>query len=174
MSITRVAVFIDGLNMRNRLRESGWPVYIDVEHLAKRLAGGRQLVTCYLAVGAPNKKQLGAKRYWSEVSYYQKVEQQPSVEVAYGYMVKRGNRWTEKKVDVLVATKMVALACSNQFDTAVLVSADGDLVPAVETVVAFGKRVETLVFTKSDAYIGNLIKVSTSQRNARLSHFQAL
>ncbi len=171
MSNSRVAVFIDGLNIRNRLRESGWPEFVDIQYLANRLTGNRKLVGCYLAVGSPNKRQLGQTRYWKELQYYQRIEKQPSVTVDYGYMVKRGSKWTEKKIDVFIATRMVAMACSNQIDAVILVTADGDLVPAVETVVSLGKKVETIVFTRSNAYVGNLIRVSTSQRNARPSHF---
>jgi len=169
----RVAIFIDGLNMMNRLRESGWPDLVDVQYLAERLAGNRRLVVCHYCVARPNKVQLGDKRYWTEINYLQKVEKQPRVEVHYGYMVRHG-KWIEKKVDVLLATKMVLMGCMDQYHTAILVTADGDLVPAVEAVVGLGKRVETLLFTKSKAYVGELVKVSSLQPNARASYFRPL
>ena len=169
-----MAVFIDGLNMRNRLRESGWPELIDVRHLCERLAGNRELVACYFCIGAPNIQHLGKKRYWREIGYLRALEAQKGVTVEYGYMVKRNHRWQEKKVDSLITTKMTIGAATDEYDTAVLITADGDIVPPVEAVVKIGKRVETLVFTKAQAYVGQLVAVSTVQRNARQSHFIAL
>jgi uncharacterized LabA/DUF88 family protein len=48
----------------------------------------------------------------------------------------------EKGIDVLLAIDMVMGAFRDEYDTAVVVSADTDLVPAVEAVLALGKRVE--------------------------------
>ena len=138
--------------MRFRLRECGWPEFIDVRYLASRLAGNRRLRACYLCVGRPHSGHLSQGQYWNETRYYRRVEWQELVQVDYGYMVNRGTRWVEKKVDVLLAAKMVSMACTHGFDTAILVSADGDLVPAVESVIELGKKVETVVFTKSRAY----------------------
>ena len=174
MAQPRVALFVDGLNMRNRLRESGWPEFVDVAHLGQRLAGNRNLVICHYCVGRPELNQLGNKKYWSEIRYYTMLEKQSGMQVQYGYMVKRGQRWVEKRVDVLIASKMIEGACRNQYDVAILVTADGDLVPAVESVVALGKKVELLVFTKASAYSGNLVKVSSLHRSARKSHFVPL
>ena len=50
-------------------------------------------------------------------------------------------QYTEKRVDVSIAVDMVTMACADQFDTAYLLSADGDFVPAVEAVKSKGKKV---------------------------------
>lgn len=47
----------------------------------------------------------------------------------------------EKAVDVMIAIDMVTMAERNEFDTAYLLSADGDLTPAVEAVRASGRKV---------------------------------
>lgn len=47
----------------------------------------------------------------------------------------------EKAVDVQIAVDMVVMAERNEFDTAYLLSADGDLTPAVESARAKGKKV---------------------------------
>lgn len=46
----------------------------------------------------------------------------------------------EKGIDVLIAIDMVMGAVREEYDVAVLMSADTDLVPAVEAVLALGKR----------------------------------
>ncbi len=49
--------------------------------------------------------------------------------------------WTEKAVDVMIATDMVSMAYEAQYDVAYLVSADGDFTPAVKKVRATGRQV---------------------------------
>ena len=50
-------------------------------------------------------------------------------------------QYTEKRVDVSIAVDMVTMAWADQFDTAYLLSADGDFVPAVDAVGSRGKKV---------------------------------
>jgi len=50
--------------------------------------------------------------------------------------------YVEKGVDVALATKMLTLANSNTFETAVLVSGDKDYLETVKAIKAQGKRVE--------------------------------
>ena len=50
-------------------------------------------------------------------------------------------QYTEKRVDVSIAVDMVTMAYADGFDTAYLLSADGDFVPAVEAVKSRGKKV---------------------------------
>ena len=50
-------------------------------------------------------------------------------------------QYTEKRVDVSIAVDMVTMAYTDGFDTAYLLSADGDFVPAVEAVKSTGKKV---------------------------------
>lgn len=49
--------------------------------------------------------------------------------------------WTEKAVDVMIATDIVSMAYEEQYDTAYLVSADGDFTPAVKKARATGRKV---------------------------------
>lgn len=50
-------------------------------------------------------------------------------------------RYQEKGVDVHLAIDMVRLAIEDRYDTAYLLSADGDFTPAVDTVSNLGKKV---------------------------------
>ena len=49
----------------------------------------------------------------------------------------------EKGVDVMLALDLVEMARTGALDTAIVFSADSDLLPAVEQVVGLGRRVET-------------------------------
>ena len=58
----------------------------------------------------------------------------------------------EKGIDVRLAIDMVMGAARDEYDVAVLVSVDADLVPALEAVLALGKRVETAVWSSRQGY----------------------
>ena len=49
--------------------------------------------------------------------------------------------FVEKAVDVMLAVDMVVMAERDEFDTAYLLSADGDFTPAVEAIRRHGKQV---------------------------------
>lgn len=51
-------------------------------------------------------------------------------------------RWYEKGVDVKIATDMVAMAYSGEYDVAILANGDSDLAPAVREVRRIGRSVE--------------------------------
>ena len=148
----RVAVFIDGLNVRHRLRERGWCEHYDIGHLARHLVGPRQSVGIYFFHPQPNQEHLGPDRYATERAYLERVMRDPAVIVPPGaYMVKRsssagGYVWTEKQTDVLLATELVCMAATRLIDRAIVATADADLAPAIRRCVDLGIPVEVLRF----------------------------
>ncbi len=60
--------------------------------------------------------------------------------------------WTEKGVDVALATKMLTHAMDRAFDTAILVSGDKDYLETVRAVKGLGLRVEIVAFGRSLAH----------------------
>jgi hypothetical protein len=52
----------------------------------------------------------------------------------------------EKGIDVLLALHLVLGAIRDEYDVAILFSGDTDLVPAIDEVLAVGKRVENAVW----------------------------
>ncbi|MBA7597551.1 hypothetical protein ES703_04554 [subsurface metagenome] len=169
----RVAVFIDGLNTRCRLEQCGWEEDFDVLHLSQRLGGNRELVGVHYYVPNPNKDHLGEDRYSRERRYLAKVERQ-GVKVSRGYMKQHDGRWEEKMVDVLIASDMVYFAALGAYDDAILVTADGDLVPAINRVKDLSRKVELLEFRGANVNYGNLHKESSLTRRARRSYFKPI
>ena len=163
----RVMVFIDGMNARCRLEECKWVEDYDVLHLARRLAGGRTLFGIFYYITTPNRKQLGDEGYSRARRYIDAIEKQSMVEVKKGYMVDRNGVWEEKMIDVFFAAR-------NEYDTAILVTADNDLVPAIQRVRNLNHKVELIVFTKATPKIGNLLKASSIHREARESYFKPI
>ena len=87
--VSKVMVFIDGMNVRCRLEECKWVEDFDVFHLAQRLAGGRILSGVFYYITTPNRKQLGDEGYSRARRYIDAVEKQSIVKVKKGYMVDR-------------------------------------------------------------------------------------
>ena len=173
----RLAVFIDGLNVMFRLREAGWEEFFDVGYLAQRLKRGRELVGVFFFRAAPQSPPLDRAQYWSEVRHLNRVGNQlwksHARLVRYGYMILRDGRWQEKQIDVWLASEMITQACANLYDIAILVTADTDLVPAVDHVrVAHNKGVELLVFPRSNTNVTQLVRAANSTTTARRSWFR--
>lgn len=76
----------------------------------------------------------------------------------------------EKAVDVMIAIDMVVMAERDEYDTAYLLSADGDLTPAVEAVRASGRR----VFVASAASGARLAGACNSFLRLRVAWFDDL
>ncbi len=61
-------------------------------------------------------------------------------------------KWVEKGVDMRVGVDMLSGAAKDMYDTAVLVSGDGDLTEAVIAVKELAKHVEVASFPLGRAY----------------------
>ena len=66
-------------------------------------------------------------------------------------VLKYGNK-VEKGVDVNLAVDLVTLAFENKYDVAMIISNDGDFVPAVKKAQAYGKKVYNVMFPECDAH----------------------
>jgi uncharacterized LabA/DUF88 family protein len=178
VSVDRVAVFIDGLNVRHRLRERGWCENYDIGHLAECLVGPRQAVGIYFFHPQPNQEHLGRARYATERGYLERVVRDGTVTAPPGaYMVKRvtqsrGYVWVEKQTDVLLATELVYMAAKGLIDRAVVATADADLVPAIRRCIELGIPVEILRFRGSEPRIWELESLAATLTRARPAYFR--
>lgn len=165
MSGTRVVVFIDYQNVYHRalaafgfergLNPNAGHVYPNKigELLCERGQSkdpGRVLAEVRVYKGLPDHRSgIDAQSYAArQMAAWTKT---PGVFVGsrpldYYEAEKRGRTvWKsqEKGVDVMLALDLVEMARTGALDTAVVFSADSDLLPALEQVVELGKRVET-------------------------------
>jgi len=111
-------------------------------------------------VAAAILRYLGSLRTRIEPSIYHDL-----VAVAKAHSVARV--MVEKAVDVQIAVDMVVMAERDEYDTAYLLSADGDLTPAVAAVTATGRR----VFVASPAAGARLAEVATGYLRLRRPWF---
>ncbi|HLP89070.1 MAG TPA: NYN domain-containing protein [Nostocaceae cyanobacterium] len=128
----RVAIFIDGLNLFHTALQLG--IEIDYVKLLCRLTKTSRLLRAffYTGVDSHNEKQQGFLLWMRRNGY--RVVAKDIVAVAESY--KKPN------LNVEIAVDMITLA--PYYDTAVLVSGDGDLAYAVHAVCSLGSRVEVI------------------------------
>ncbi|MGP1382337.1 MAG: LabA-like NYN domain-containing protein [Thainema sp.] len=128
----RVAIFIDGSNLFYAALQLG--IEIDYTKLLCRLTAGSRLLRSffYTGVDRTNEKQQGFL-LWMRRNGYRVIAKD---------LVQLPDGSKKANLDVEIAVDMMALVGS--YDTAVLVSGDGDLAYAVDAVSYRGVRVEVV------------------------------
>ncbi len=147
----RVAIFIDGSNLYHGLKHNVGNTNIDFQKFCDLLLEGRRLTRIYY-YNAPKKAQDDPEGYKKQQSFFNGIKTVPFFELKLGRLVKRSGVLIEKGVDVLITVDMIRYARNNAYDTAILVSGDGDFSPALEFLKDFGKHVENAYFTKGRSY----------------------
>ncbi|WP_155706801.1 NYN domain-containing protein [Gloeocapsopsis dulcis] len=128
----RVSIFIDGSNLFYAALQLG--IEIDYTKLLCRLTGGSRLLRSffYTGVDRTNEKQQGFL-LWMRRNGYRVIAKE---------LVQLPDGSKKANLDVEIAVDMMALVDS--YDTAVLVSGDGDLAYAANAVSYRGARVEVV------------------------------
>ncbi|MEK7599167.1 MAG: NYN domain-containing protein [Patescibacteria group bacterium] len=72
--------------------------------------------------------------------------------IKYGYLLNTSGKYHEKGVDVQIATDILIGAYENLYDTAILISSDTDLIPALAKAREMKKKVEYVGFSHKPSY----------------------
>ena len=153
MVAERVRVYIDGFNLYFGLKESGWRRYywLDVCALARKLLRPGQTLEAVryftARISGPQSKQA------RQATYLAALEERGGCDLLFGryqsspsvcpYCKKTRLVSQEKMTDVNIAVELLCDAFRDDFDVAVVVSGDADLVPAIRQLKGLfpGKRV---------------------------------
>ncbi len=156
----RIAVFIDGNNFYYGLRK----IYgkdkslknFDFKGFADFLAGKEKVASIFY-YNAQLDRENNPKKYESQKLFFEKLKEIPNFHLVLCKLLKRQISGTNKfyyiikEDDINMAVDMVEGACSGDFDVTMLVSGDGDFVPAVKAVQRKGKTVENIYFKNSSS-----------------------
>src|SRR3989344_519720 len=156
----RVAVFIDGNNFYFGLRK----LYgkdkslknFDFQSFANFLAGEGKVVGIYY-YNAQLDREFNPKKFQSQKEFFSKLRKIPNFHLVLCRLLKRNITGTNKyyyiikEDDINMAVDMVDGSADDNFDVAVLVSGDGDFVPAVQAVQRKNKEVENVYFKNSSS-----------------------
>lgn len=159
----RVAVFIDGSNLYYRLRAPEFELpnltYYDYAALAAYLAEGRDITCRGYYVGAvkvdpksPDKKKAEAMQAQQVRLFNHLQSKNQQFTVRRGFLMKNDGVYHEKGVDVEIAVDIVKGAFKDLYDTAILISSDTDLIPAIKVAREEGKRVEYIGFSNRPSF----------------------
>ena len=159
-TMRRVAVFIDGNNfyfgLRKLFGKKKSLKNFDFEKFAQFLAGEDKVVAIYYYNALLDKEQ-NLEKYESQEEFFGKLKQIPKFNLVLCKLLKRNIVGTNKfyyiikEDDINMAVDMVENACDNNFDVSILVSGDGDFVPAVRSVKKKGKIVKNIYFKNSSS-----------------------
>ncbi|MDE0099833.1 MAG: NYN domain-containing protein [Truepera sp.] len=172
MAIQRVTTYIDGFNLYYALKTKGWQRYywLDLHRLSENLLRPWQrLVAVHYftarVLGNPNK----SKR---QNTYLEALATLANIQIHYGYFLLKdrtcdqcGATWQtyeEKMTDVNIAVRLLDDAQDNVFDTAIIISADGDLAGPLRAVRGRYPRKRVIVAFPPGRYSDNLQGVATT------------
>lgn len=147
----RVAVYIDGSNFYFKARSFG--VYntqkFDYLGLAKKIAGERECISLRYYIGVVKAKyddQKGQELRKGQQKLFSHLRNQGFI-IKKGYLMQNNNKFHEKGVDVKLAVDLLVGAYENIYDTAILISSDTDLIPAISKVKHLDKKIEYVGFS---------------------------
>lgn len=116
----------------------------DYPQFCNRLVGKSQIVGIRYYIGAVKRLQGDAKSealYAGQQKLLSRLDEF-GVDVLLGDLIRHPDKsFHEKGVDVRLAVEMIRYARQDAYDVCYLLSSDTDLVPAVEEVQSFGKKV---------------------------------
>ena len=154
----KVSIFIDGNNFYFGLKK----IYGEDSNLNRFnfrkfcdfLAKNRKISKVYY-YNAPLDITKDIEKYKSQQRFFDKLSRIPNLKLVLCKLIKRKIKDTEqyyyvlKEDDIHMAVDLVKGAFKNEYDTAILVSGDGDFVPAVKVAQEQSRKVENIYFKKS-------------------------
>lgn len=141
----RVMIFIDGSNLYHVLGQNCGRHDLVFGKFVEKLAEGRKLQRTYY-YNIRQDPSFNPQASSEQEKFLTTLFETEYLEVRLGVHRRHGDTMVEKGVDVMMATDMVAGAFRDCFDTAVVVSGDGDFFPAIQAVKDLGKHVEVVAF----------------------------
>ncbi|MBX3139670.1 MAG: NYN domain-containing protein [Trueperaceae bacterium] len=151
MPAERVAIFIDGSNLYNGMRENLRNTRVNLAELINQLLRDRPLFRTYY-YNAPLTDDYDEELREGQQRFFDSLRRIPYVTVRFGKLHRRPDgSMVEKGIDVAIAVEALSLAYEDAYDTALLVSGDGDYVELVEAVKRRGKHVECAMFRNQSA-----------------------
>jgi uncharacterized LabA/DUF88 family protein len=133
-----------------------YDVKADYDKLKNIITKGRKLHGIFLYEGIIYPMNPEKKKWYKDLS-----------EIS-GYIIKTSfdkmalSDTIEKKIDIKIAIDIISLAYEDAYDTAVLVSGDGDFIPVIKKVKEMKKNVEVWAFRYS---LANALKEELKQVN---------
>ena len=177
----RVIAYIDGFNLFYGLKSSKMSQckWLDLRKLIAALLIEHQVLVAVKYFTSPVKndssKQMRQSTYLSALEH-------SGVTVVYGHFKSisatctacshRWNETKEKMTDVNIATEMITDAFQNQFDLALLISGDSDLVPPIKAIRRYFTTKKVLAVFPPERHSNELKETANASLNLRRKTIQ--
>jgi uncharacterized LabA/DUF88 family protein len=158
MEKDRVAIYIDGSNFYHYLKGSGVALgtgaRFDYRKFVELVTGDRECVTQLYYTGIfrnVDGTETSERLVCGQQKFLAKLQND-------GFVIKRGRimydkgKPREKGTDVKISLDMAMGAVDDLYDTAIIVSSDTDLIPALDLVSSRGRRVEYVGFSNAPSF----------------------
>jgi len=167
----RILAQIDGSNFYNLVKRTSPQTHLSnfsYINFIKRLINNNNFDVIYY-VGEVRKVKNDNKSeilYANQQKFFKNLRKQ-NVQIKLGYLLKIGEKYHEKGVDVEIAVDMTKGALKNLHDEFYLFSSDSDLIPAIKTAREENKKVTYVGFENniSEALTRNCNKTILISKN---------
>lgn len=161
--MNRAIVFIDGNNFYFKLKDLFFSagniqkrrlLDFDYTKFSKWLVKPNIPIEIRYYIGAVKrqKNDKSEKMYADQQRLIAKLQNQRVI-ITLGQLIRHPDKtFHEKGVDVRLAVEMIRFAREDKYDVAYLISSDTDLVPAVEEIKSFGKKVTYVGVAKGQSF----------------------
>lgn len=147
----RVAIFMDGSNLYHALEENCGRMDLEFQGFINTLTAGRHLHRAYYYNILQDSERRG-HAFQEQGKFLATLHNTPYLEVRLGTSKYRGDVLVEKGIDIMIATDILLFAWRDLYDSAILVSGDGDFAYALQAVKNFGKHTEVVSFPGNLSY----------------------
>lgn len=175
----RIIAYVDGYNLYYGLKDSNLQhlYWLNIKKLCTLLLKQSQKLVCVKYFTAKISAPEGKRK--RQLNFLEALGTLTNFEIYYGQLisqmstcVKCGHQWPkyeEKMTDVNMATEMLTDAFADNFDYALLISADSDLVPPVRTICSLFSHKKVIVAFPPGRASKNLGKSSNITMHLRKS-----
>ena len=160
LKMIKVSIFIDGNNFYHGLnyiyKEFKKLIDFNFEKFCNFLTKNRKIIDIFY-YNAQLDKSRNQDKYESQQRFFNKLRQIPNFNLILCKLLKRKIKGTKKyyyvlkEDDINMAVDMVEGTYEDKFDIAIIVSGDGDFVPAVKSIKKRNKIIENVYFKKSSS-----------------------
>lgn len=157
----KISIFIDGNNFYFGLKKvygnSKDLIDFNFKKFCNFLAKNREIKDIYY-YNAPLDISRDIEKYKNQQRFFDKLKRIPKLNLVLCKLVKRKLKktgevyYTIKEDDIHMAVDILEGAFENLFDVAIIVSGDGDFVPAVKAVKKRSKKVENAYLRQNSSY----------------------
>jgi uncharacterized LabA/DUF88 family protein len=166
----RVIAYIDGFNLYHGLKEKKWRYYywLNIQKLLTRyLVEDQTLVFTKYFTSIVN---IPLDKHDRQAAYIEALNTLKDFKIFKGFFLedkvvcnKCGHTYVtyhEKKTDVNIAVELLLDVIDNKMDVAILVTADSDLVPAIEKTRKYNPKIKIIILFPPSRTSKSLAKIS--------------